>query len=71
VNEIIYTWILIKKSDNTYLNSHRQIEKPKYGNNGHETDSDPDVEWIEWNKPLPDDIDTVPYKYEDGELKAV
>lgn len=68
MEETIYTWILIKKEDNSYLMPHKQTEKPKYGNNGKEKESDPDVEWIEWNKTLPKDIEIIQYKYEDGEL---
>lgn len=83
MKETIYTWILIKKLDNTYLMPHRSTAKPKYGNNGHEKDFDPDVEWIEWNNPLPEDIDKKAYTLSDleewynntydenGELKAV
>ena len=59
--EIIYKHILIK-DDGTYLGwSKAKTEKP----------AGDGMQWIERNKPLPEDIDTVPYKYENGELKAV
>jgi hypothetical protein len=61
--EIIYTFILTK-TDGTYLGWSKAKEIPPCG----DTDN---MSWVEWNKPLPDDIDTVQYKYENGELKAV
>ena len=61
MEEIIYTYILIK-TDGTYLGwSKAETEKP----------AGDGMQWIEWGKELPEDIDTVPYKYENGELKAV
>lgn len=63
MEETIYTWILTKTAG-TFLGWSKAIEEPLCG--------DPDnMQWIKWNKPLPPDIDSVPYKYENGELKAV
>lgn len=59
--EIIYTYILIKE-DGTYLGWSKSKEVKEAGNG---------MQWIEWNKPLPNDIETKQYVYEDGELKAV
>ncbi len=59
MEETIYTHILIKKSDNKYLGwSKAKTEKP----------AGTGMEWIEWNKPLPEDIDTEKYKYKNGKL---
>ncbi len=59
-DEIIYTYILIKK-DGTYLGCSKAPTEPPCG--------EPDkLEWIEWNKPLPEDIDTGEYKFKNGEL---
>ena len=63
MEETIYTYFLIK-TDGTYRGWSKAINKPPCG--------DPDnYEWISWNKPLPEDIDTVQYKYENGELIAI
>ena len=57
-DEIIYTYILIKK-DGTYLGwSKAKTEKP----------AGDGMKWVEWDKPLPEDIDTTQYKYKNGEL---
>lgn len=61
MEENIYTWILVRKENSVCCNKHRQIEKPKLGNNGKETDISDIFVWIEWNKPLPDDIDEKEY----------
>lgn len=61
MEETIYTYILIK-TDGTYLGwSKAEKEKP----------AGKDMEWIKWNKELPEDIDIVEYKYKNGELKRV
>lgn len=80
MEEIIYTYILIK-TDGTYLGwSKAKTEKP----------AGDGMQWIDWKtealddegniikdsennpimvgKPLPEDIDSVQYKYENGEL---
>ncbi|MHA1470475.1 MAG: ASKHA domain-containing protein, partial [Candidatus Asgardarchaeia archaeon] len=47
---VIYTYILIKKLDNKYLGwSKAKTEKP----------AGDGMEWIKWDKELPEDIDTV------------
>ena len=56
--EIIYTYILIK-TDGTYLGWSKAPEVKKAGDG---------MEWIEWNKPLPEDIDSKEYKLVKGEL---
>ena len=57
---IIYTWILIKKSDGKYLNKHVVTDMPLCGQ--------PDLlKWYEWGKELPADIDTKDYIYDNGE----
>ena len=57
--EIIYTLILIKE-DGTYLGwSKAKVEKP----------AGEGMEWVEWNKTLPEDIDMKSYTLKDGELK--
>ena len=60
MKSIIYNWILIK-IDGTYLGwSKAEKESP----NG-----DPDnLQWIEWNKELPEDIDNIGCQYKNGEL---
>ena len=60
MEETIYTFILTK-TDGTYLGwSEAKKEKP----------AGEGMQWIEWNKPLPPDIDAegVVYKYKDGKL---
>ena len=61
MEEIIYTYILTK-TDGTYLGWSKAPSVTKAGDG---------MQWQEWNKPLPEDIDSVQYKYENGELKAV
>lgn len=57
---MIYNWILIKKTGE-YLGWSKADKKPPCG--------EPDkLEWIEWDKELPEDIDTANYFYKDGEL---
>ncbi len=69
-----YKSLLIKESDNTYMGweptRNPDPNKPDIGSGMYEVK--------DWNKPLPDDIDTAHdengnslYKYENGELKAV
>ena len=58
----LYTFILIKEEDNNYLGWSKAPTVKKAGDG---------MRWVEWNKPLPEDIDTIPYKYGNGELKAV
>ena len=65
MEEIIYTWILTKP-DGTYLGWSKAVDEPPCG--------DPEnMQWIEWNKPLPKDIDSASYiyDYDTKELKAV
>ena len=58
MEEIIYTHILTK-TDGTYLGwSKALVEKP----------AGDGMQWIEWNKPLPEDIDTESYTYVEGNL---
>ena len=56
--EIIYTYILIK-TDNTYLGWSKAPSVKPAGDG---------MQWIEWNKPLPEDIDSKEYKLVKGEL---
>ena len=63
MEEIIYTFLLIKK-DGTYLGWSKAAETPPCGDIKN-------MEWIEWNNPLPDDIDISDYMYENGELTIV
>ncbi len=55
MEETIYTFILTK-TDGTYLGWSKAKEEKEAGDG---------MQWIEWNKPLPDDIDSegVVYKY--------
>ena len=56
-----YTWILIKKEDGKYLGWSKAKDKPLCG--------EPDkLEWVEWRKELPENIDTGNYKYNKGKL---
>jgi len=57
-DEIVYTFILCK-TDGSYLGWSKAPEV---------TEAGAGMQWIEWNKPLPDDIDEVTYKYENDEL---
>jgi hypothetical protein len=59
--EIVYTYILIK-TDGTYL-GWSKAEKEETAGDG--------MEWIEWGKELPIDIDIKPFKYEDGAIKEI
>ncbi len=62
MDETIYTHILIKKSDSTYLGWSKAKEEKPAGTG---------MEWIKWNKPIPDDIlqaEPGTVKYENGEL---
>ena len=62
MEETIYTYLLIKK-DGTYLGWSRALDTPPCG--------DPDnLEWVEWNKPLPEDIDQRSYTFNNGELNV-
>ena len=58
---IKYNFILIKKIDNKYMGWSKANNKPS-------SDALNNFEWIEWNKELPDDIDTTDYKYKNNEL---
>lgn len=71
-----YKWILINKQTGEFYCPHNSETIPRNGQ--------PDkIEWIDWNKPLPEDIDTKLYTVseleewytdnydENGELKAV
>ena len=59
--ETLYTHILIKE-DGTYLGwSKAKTEKP----------AGDGMQWIEWNKPLPEGIDMVGYSYLNGGLEKV
>lgn len=51
MEETIYTFILTK-TDGTYLGWSKAKEVKKAGDG---------MKWIEWNKPLPDDIDEKEY----------
>ena len=62
----IYKSILILESDNSYLGFN-----PSHNPDPNEPDIGAGMKEIEWNKPLPEDIDSVQYKYENGTLKAV
>lgn len=61
MEEIIYKWILINKMSGKFYDKHNSEAIPRNGEPNK-------IEWIEWNKPLPKDIDRVQYKYENGEL---
>jgi len=62
MEEQIYRFILIKKVGNRYM-TWVNAKEPKC--------AEPEIyEWVGWNKPLPDDIDTIQYKYIDGELEV-
>ncbi len=57
-------WLLIRKDNNIIVNSHIIDKEPDCG--------EPKLlKWVEWNKPLPDDIDSKQYKYTKGKLEAV
>ena len=58
MEEIIYTYILIK-TDGTYLGWSKAKTEKQAGDG---------MQWIEWNKPLPEDIDTSTYKLVGGAL---
>ncbi len=65
MEEKIYNWLLVKK-DGTWNGSYNAEAKlkPFCGDSKN-------YEWIKWNKPLPDDINSVSYKYVDGNLIKV
>ena len=59
--EILYNWILIYKADGKYIGWSKAIDIPPCG--------EPDkLEWVEWGKELPEDIEEKVYCYQDGEL---
>lgn len=66
MEERIYKSLLIKESNNTYMGfeptKNLDPDLPDIGAGMYE---------IAWNKPLPEDIDSLQYKYENGELEAV
>lgn len=66
MEEITWRWILINKESGKYYDNHNSEATPRNG--------DPDkIEWIEWNKPLPEDVGFISYVYdfEIKELKVV
>ena len=69
--EIIYTYILIK-TDGTYL-GWSKANGAKISEESSETapsgiKAGDGMQWIEWNKPLPEDIDTSTYNLVGGTL---
>ncbi len=56
---IIYTFILTKTDGNKYMGWSKAPEKPNDVTG---------LKWFEWNKELPDDIDTKDYKYVNKKL---
>ncbi len=50
--ETVYTYILIKASDKTYLGWSKAPAEKKAGTG---------MKWVKWNKPLPHDIDEKSY----------
>jgi hypothetical protein len=58
----MYKWILIKVGTSDYIGWSKSIKEPICNDSVN-------LKWVEWNKPLPDDIDSVQYKYGKGKLK--
>ena len=56
---MIYTYILIKTDGNKYMGWSKAPEKPADVTG---------LKWYKWGKELPEDIDTVDYKYNNGKL---
>ena len=61
MEEIIYNWILIEKETGTYIGWSKAINEPNCSGPNY-------MDWVEWGKELPDDIDGGGYKLIDGEL---
>ena len=59
---MIYTFILIKTDGSKYMGWSKAPKKPKDVTG---------LKWYPWGKELPDDIDTMDYKYENSELTKV
>lgn len=57
----VFTFLLVKKESGHYMGYSRAKDKP-------ECKDLSSLEWVEWNKELPDDIDDKPYVLQDGEL---
>lgn len=57
-DKIIYTYILIK-TDGTYLGWSKAKTEKTAGDG---------MKWVEWNKSLPEDIDSMQYKYKNKTL---
>ena len=56
-----YNWLLIWKVDKKFQGWSKAKDIPNVG--------EPDkLEWVEWGKELPDDIEEKVYCYQDGEL---
>lgn len=55
----VYNFILVKTETNRYVDWKNTKDKP---------DDVADLKWYPWGKELPEDIDTVDYKYIDGKL---
>jgi len=47
--KVIYNWVLVYKADGTYMGWSKAKGKPHCG--------DANLEWIDWGKELPEDID--------------
>ena len=60
MEEKTYKELLIRKSDNKYIDFNPFHDKDHQIIDGYY--------FVEWNKPLPEDIDSVQYKYENGAL---
>ena len=57
MEENTWKWLLINKLTGQYYSKHNSEGIPRNG--------EPDkIEWIEWNKPLPEDIDLASYVYD-------
>ena len=61
MNEIIYTYILVKTDGSKYMGWSKAPEKP---------DDVTGLKWYEWGKELPDDIDGGNYIYENKSLRS-
>ena len=59
MEQIIYTFILVKTDGSKDMGWSKAPKKPEDVTG---------LKWYEWNKELPDDIDTKDYKYANGEL---
>ena len=61
MEKTIYTFILCKE-DGSYLGWSKAKD---------EIESGEDMQWVKWDKTLPDDIDSIEYKYIKGKLKRI